>query len=39
MTQPDYAEQQCHYCKYWYPAPVGHYHSEIECVENQKENK
>lgn len=38
--KPDYEEQQCHYCKHWYPMPVGHYHSEEECLANQaaKEN-
>lgn len=32
---PDYEEQQCHYCKHWYPAPVGYYHAEDECLANQ----
>jgi len=36
MSQkPDYEEAQCFYCKHWYPSPVGHYHSEEECLENQ----
>jgi len=35
--KPDHEEQQCHYCKQWYPTPVGHYHSEEECLANQKE--
>lgn len=33
-TKPDYEEQQCFYCKEWYPAPVSLYHTEAECVEN-----
>lgn len=31
-------EAQCAYCKHWYPTPVGHYHSEQECQDNQKES-
>lgn len=35
----DYEEAQCFYCKYWYPAPVGHYHAEDECLANQAQAK
>jgi hypothetical protein len=35
-VKPDYEEQQCHYCKYWYPHPVAYYHDEAECLANQK---
>lgn len=34
-SKPDYEEQQCHYCKEWFPAPVAYYHTEQECLENQ----
>lgn len=30
----DHEEQQCHYCKQWYPYPVAYYHTEAECLEN-----
>lgn len=35
-NKPNYEEQQCYYCKQWYPAPVSLYHAEDECLENQK---
>lgn len=35
--KPDYEEQQCFYCKEWYPAPVAYYHTEAECLENQSQ--
>lgn len=34
----DHNEAQCAYCNHWYDTPVGHYHSEEECLANQKEN-
>lgn len=37
MEQPDYEEQQCSYCKEWYPNPVAYYHTEAECLENQSQ--
>lgn len=39
MTElkPDYEEQQCFYCKHWYPAPVNLHHAEDECLANQAE--
>jgi hypothetical protein len=33
--KPDYQEQQCHYCKHWYPTPVSLHHTEDECLANQ----
>lgn len=33
--KPDYEEQQCHYCKEWYPKPVSLHHAEDECLTNQ----
>lgn len=35
MNKPDYDEQQCHYCKQWYPAPVSLHHAEDEYLANQ----
>jgi len=35
-TKPDHEEQQCHYCKQWYPAPVSLHHAEDECLQNQR---
>lgn len=34
---PDYEEQQCHYCKHWFPSPVSLHHDEKECLDNQQE--
>lgn len=27
-------QEQCFYCKEWYPKPVSLHHSEEECLEN-----
>lgn len=35
--KPDHEEQQHHYCKQWYPAPVNLHHAEDECLANQAE--
>lgn len=31
-------EQQCYYCKQFFPAPVNLHHSEEECQANQAQN-
>lgn len=37
VKPPDTDYQQCHYCKEWYYAPVAYYHTEDECLSNQKQ--
>lgn len=27
-------QEQCAYCKHWYPAPVSYHHTQQECEEN-----
>jgi hypothetical protein len=34
--KPDYDEQQCYYCKQWFPAPVSLHHAEDVCLANQQ---
>lgn len=35
IDKPDYEEQQCHYCKEWYPKSVNLRYDESECLKNQ----
>jgi len=32
----EFEEEQCSLCMQLYPKPVGHHHSERECIQNQK---